>query len=516
MNRWRRFFHFYSVWLVSLIGYFGLLVFNDPDKLKIFGLTEFIGLSILGLWRWAWVLLQLVRARIYLHWTFPRWRTKANQVPTETWPTVCCLVPTYQEADWITERVFRALAEEAKTLPTPLVLLVTSGSDAENEAILAILEAVDPGLAHIRLIQQVQNGQGKRKAMAEGLRTLAQLGLPANTVVALMDGDSEITPGVLSQSVPFFQLFPKMGALTTDELPVVKGSYWFSEWFHLRMAQRHHQMASMALSRKVLCLTGRFSLFRAEAAFAPSFATLLENDTLQDWLWGRFKFLSGDDKSTWFWLLRRGYEMLYLPDVTVYSIETVSGAVWQRAYQNMRRWYGNMLRNSDRAIALGPKIIGWFAWYCLIDQRISFWTSLLTPGLLILSVLQGQWVVFGLIASWVCFSRPLVMMIIFWQRRSTLKLIHALILPVSQWSGAFVKIWTQMNLAQQKWSNRGNQSISAAGSGWRKVSKISTARFLYGCQLFAFVLVLAWMGGLIHPLDSLDGILWHWQLAQQP
>jgi hypothetical protein len=45
----------------------------------------------------------------------------------------------------------------------------------------------------------------------------------------------------------------------------------------------------------------------------------------------------------------------------------------------MRRWFGNMLRASGRAIALGPRQVGLFAWWCLIDQRISMWTPLLLP-----------------------------------------------------------------------------------------------------------------------------------------
>ena len=34
--------------------------------------------------------------------------------------------------------------------------------------------------------------------------------------------------------------------------------------------------------------------------------------------------LTGEDKSTWFWLLKNGYEMAYLPDVRSWSMETQS------------------------------------------------------------------------------------------------------------------------------------------------------------------------------------------------
>ena len=376
-----------------------------------------------------------------------------------------------------------------------------------------ILEQEDPGLQSIRLILMTQK-EGKRKAMADALRELAQLDLPEDTVIALMDGDSELTPGTLRRCLPFFRLFPKMGALTTDEVPIVEGSYLFSEWFHLRFAQRHIQMCSDSLSHKVMCLTGRFSLFSAEAALQPSFATQLEQDFLTDWLWGRFKFLSGDDKSTWYWLLQRRYNMLYVPDAIVNSIETLSGSVIDRAYNNMRRWYGNMLRNNGRAIGLGPKTTGWFTWYSLIDQRISFWTCLITPGFLLVSLLQGHWKAAGVVCCWVLFSRSVMLMITFLGRPSILKPVHLPLLLVSQWGGSLVKIWTQMNLAQQKWTNRGSQSITAAGTGMERVLKLGTSRSLLYVQIFSFVVFLCWLSGTLSPTWDIAGLKLSYQASK--
>ncbi|NEP20035.1 MAG: glycosyltransferase family 2 protein, partial [Leptolyngbya sp. SIO4C1] len=317
----------------SACGLGGLYLLQHPEHLAIWNVFGLISLGVVGIWRWSWFLIRMLRAQYYLHWVFPCWRKLAHQVPLADLPHLCFLVPTYREKPWITERVFCAIAQAAKTLARPVTVLVNSSGDAENEAIRAILERADPGLHSIRLIQMTQQ-DGKRKAMADGLRALARLNLPDDTVIALMDGDSELSPETLRRCLPFFRLFPKMGALTTDEQPVVQGSYLFSEWFHLRFAQRHLQMCSDALAHKVLCLTGRFSLFRAEVALHPSFVNQLQQDSLDDWLWGRFEFLSGDDKSTWYWLLQRRYDMLYIPDVVVNSIETLTGSVVDRAYSN--------------------------------------------------------------------------------------------------------------------------------------------------------------------------------------
>jgi glycosyltransferase Alg8 len=497
--------------LISVAGFVGLLLLRDPLELAQAGVTGVFTMGVVGMWRWSWFLVQVVRSRLYLHVVFPRWRRQANEVAVEDLPHMCFMIPTYKEKMWVNELVYKAIVREAKSLAQPVTILVNGSSREENAAIRQILEEHDPGLKHIHLYELTQK-DGKRKAMADGLRMLRTLNLPEDTIVALMDGDSELCPGVLRGSLPFFNLFPKLGALTTDEMPVVKGSYIFSEWFHLRFCQRHYQMCSLSLSRKVLCLTGRFSLFHSRAAFHDDFINQLENDSLDDWLWGRFKFLSGDDKSTWYSLLRWRLDMIYIPDVMVNSLETHSGSVAKRAYDNMRRWFGNMLRNSDRAIGLGPRRAGFFPWWCLLDQRISMWTSLITPGLLLLALLLGKWILAGLILSWVCFSRPLMLLIIFMGRPSHLKPVHFPILVATQWASAVIKVWNQMNMAKQSWNNRGTQSIKAQSKGMVHSVQVNVARFAIVTQTIAFVVMLLWFWfGILTPVQDIGT----WWVKQQ-
>jgi glycosyltransferase Alg8 len=502
-------------WMLMLsicaLGFTGLKLLSNPEQIAILGLSSLVTLGAIGAWRWFWFGLALVRSLIYLHLVFARWRRRASRIPIEELPPVAIIAPTFKEKPWITEQVFRAIAGEAKSLTQPLTLVIVT-TEPEIVAIRELLKLHDPEGNCVHLVPIADQGGGKRKALAVGLRALASLNLPSDTIVALMDGDSVISPGSLRKCLPFFRMFPKLGALTTDEMPVVVGSYLFSEWLHVRFCQRHLYMCSHSLSQKVLCLTGRFSLYRAEAALDPTFADLLENDNLNDWLWGQFKFLSGDDKSTWYWMLRRGYDLLYIPDVMVYTIETISGSFTERAYQNMRRWFGNMLRNGNRALALGPNKTGWFIWYCLLDQRISIWTALIAPSLLLIYLLQANWTAAALICSWILFTRPLMLMIYFWGRESHLKPIHLPILLLGQWSSSLIKVWTQMNMAQQKWSNRGNQSSSVGGSVWKRRIKTSTSRFLLLSQVFTFVVVLLCLLKILNPLQDLPQ-LWSYNLV---
>ncbi|MEB3356356.1 MAG: glycosyltransferase [Synechococcales bacterium] len=505
------------VCLVGVVSLILLLSLRRVEHLSTLEWSSLVSMGTIGIWRWSWFGLHILRAWIYQHLVFPHWRRRANRVPLEDLPPVCLLVPTYKEKAWITEQVFRSVGLEARSLKHPITVVTVSSGPEEDAAIVEAIKLGDPDLAHVRVVHAADPGDGKRKALAVGLRAIAQLDLPANTIIALMDGDSELGQGTLRRCLPMFNLFPRLGALTTDEVPIVKGSYWFSEWFHLRFSQRHYQMSSISLSKKVLCLTGRFSLYRAEAALHPTFAEQLENDTLDDWLWGTFKFLSGDDKSTWYWMLRQGgYDLLYVPDVTIYSIESISGSLVQRMYQNMRRWFGNMLRNGNRALALGPRRLGFFVWLCLLDQRMSMWTSLVSPCLLLTALLTRQWLAVGILFSWLVMSRSLTLTLIFWGRESYLKLEHLPILLLSQWSSAVIKIWTQMNLSKQRWFNRGDRKLQTGGSRWTQLMTENTSRFLLGSQAFGFGVILFTLLGIINPMQDVTA-LWHRrQVAVQP
>jgi mannuronan synthase len=500
------------VLLLAAFGFFALYSLRDPTRMAVLGWSGVISLGLIGIWRWIWFGLHLWRSWFYQHVVFRRWRKRADAIPADVLPPVCLLVPTYKEKPWITKQVFRAIAEEAKSFSRPITIVTVSSGAEEDAAIIKALQLADPTLSSVQVHHVADPGQGKRQALADGLRKIATLGLPSDTIVALMDGDSVMTPGTLRRCLPFFVLFPKLGALTTDEVPVVSGSYVFAEWFHLRFSQRHYQMCSISLAKKVLCLTGRFSLYRGEAALDPSFADQLENDMLDDWLWGQFKFLSGDDKTTWYWLLRnRNYDLLYIPDVVVYSIETVSGSLFQRMYQNMRRWFGNMLRNGNRALALGPRRTGFFVWLCLLDQRMSMWTCLISPAFLLVALFTGQWWVVGVLLSWLLLSRSLSLTLIFWKRESALKLIHIPLLLLSQWASAVIKIWTLMNLAQQRWFNRGDRKLSAGGSARSVQIAQATSKFLLATQVFCFGIVLFWVLGAVDPIDDLTAL---WQRHQ--
>ena len=152
---------------------------------------------------------------------------------------------------------------------------------------------------------------------------------------------------VVRKTVPYFGLFENLGGLTTNEFCEVRGSYLMSEWHKLRFAQRHLNMCSMALSKRVLTMTGRLSFFRASVMTNPEFIKDVEADFLDHWRLGRFQFLTGDDKSSWFSLMRAGWDTFYVPDSHTLTVEHPPDNSFLRATrQLMYRWYGNSLRQN--------------------------------------------------------------------------------------------------------------------------------------------------------------------------
>src|SRR4030095_3740350 len=290
---------------------------------------------------------------------------------------------------------------------------------------------------------------------------------------------------------------PKLGAVTTDEVAIVNGPAWIGTWCDMRFAQRRLAMQSHSLSRKVLTLTGRLSIFRAPIVVDEEFIQTVEADYLDHWLWGRFRFLSGDDKSTWFSLLSNGYEMLYVPDARILTIEHIGEKPWQRVQQNLLRWSGNMLRNGSRALALGPRRCGFFIWWCVLDQRLSIWTSLSGLAMALVLSLADTWDAMVAYLVWVLISRTVVSMVLFLYSRR-ISVSYPFLLYGSQILASLIKIYLLFRVSKQRWLNRGDQR-STVSRGALLAWPTAMATFLTVLYAVVFLLLASFFTGALHP-----------------
>ena len=317
-------------------------------------------------------------------------------------------------------------------------------------------------------------------------------------LVVFMDGDFVLAEGAVSRCMPLFKLYPDLQACTTDEEVICIGPRWVEIWLKMRFAQRRIAMQSHACSRRVLTLTGRMSVFRAKNLLKYEFIRLLEADHLHNWLWGSFRFLSGDDKSTWYFMLKHGSHMRYVPDALGYTIEVIEGSGFERMVQNFRRWSGNMLRNGSRAIVLGPRRMPFFIWWCLVDQRLSMWTMLVSP---VLAVMGTLLIGFSYLFSYVVFiaiSRMCLSLFLFSYSRCV-HLSYPWILYFNQLINASVKVYCIYRLSKQRWTNRGNQSAGIGGASLVETARTAMAMWCTAVAVALLVLGATTYANLISP-----------------
>lgn len=419
-----------------------------------------VSIGLLGLWRYSWWILHVARSLIYKKNVFPSLRQSADLLWSAGWKPKCIyfMMTTFNEVQSTTETVLASIINECKEINVPVKLFIGIGSDYDEEIIINFFKKIKTEfLFEFKLIRQKL--PGKRYAIGETLRAIVEDQPNHDIPIIFMDGDTYFEPGCLQKCLPFFQLIPSLQALTTHEKAIViNGPKWLKKWLDMRFIQRDFTMQSHALSNKVLTLTGRMSIFRAKHVIEPEFITVVENDYLEHWLWGRFRFLSGDDKSTWYYLLKNKADMLYIPDATTVTIENIVGNPFDRMKENLRRWNGNTLRNGARAIALGPKIVGYFIWICLLDQRCAVWTMFIGHMIIFLLCLTKS-LGFILVAFiWIAFTRLNMSFVLFYYAKR-IDMSLPVYLYLNQISSAIIKIYILFRLPQQKWKNRGNQKL---------------------------------------------------------
>lgn len=462
-------------------------------------------LGLVGAWRYGWNLVHFTRALIYRRLVFPRWRRGAvrmlaahaagEPVPDPRPSEVYCIVTSYRIQAETTAACYHALIDELLRYGRP-AMIVASVVELADERLIKRLFQQRGAPAEMRLLFVRLPATGKRVALATSLRAVSRLRPAGDAAVVVMDGDAILTPGSLGGSLPFLNLVPRLGGLTTDEDAIVAGDRLKSSWHRLRFAQRHMLMSSLGLSRRLLTVTGRMSVFRADVATNASFITMVAEDVLDHWRLGRIPLLTGEDKSTWLWLLERGYDMLYVPDVRILTIEHPPARGFVSASsQLMLRWFGNMLRASGRAIGLGPSRVGLFLWWCLIDQRISIWTPLIGPIVIVIGSITYSPILLYVYVIWVMFTR-LIQTLGLLSVRDRIDGIWPWLIYYNQIYGALIKTFVLFRLDRQRWTRQQialRAMLNPAQVRWRAFG----SAYIHGLALLALVSGLAFVSGVL-------------------
>ncbi|MCB2054121.1 MAG: glycosyltransferase [Geminicoccaceae bacterium] len=531
------------------------VLLHAPDALYRPEARSFIFIiGVVGIWRYGWGLVHFVRALIYKHRTFPRWRRYLDRLlaalddpegapdtgahaafaaeaesldrpaafmqmrhadpgsdrphpashghaagaalAADLLPDAYIVVTAYRVGTETISAVFRAAFAEAQDYGRPVCIVASVVEMADQRHVKRLFQTADLD-PRVRLLLVRAPPTGKRDGLALALRTVARQAPARDSAVILMDADTILPPGSLRTTLPFLRLLPHVAGLTTDEDSVVAGSRLMHHWHRLRFAQRQVLMCSMALSSRLLTLTGRMSVFRSQVAIDPGFIDAVRDDVIDHWRLGRIKLLTGEDKSTWFWLLKHGMKMIYVPDVRVVTIEHPPSPWFLSAStQLMTRWFGNMLRASGRAIALGPRRIGPFTWWCLIDQRVSMWTPLLGPlAAGFYAVLVSPIFLYAYLA-WVLLTR-LVQTLMLLPFRASVSGAYPLLLYYNQVYGACVKTYMLFRLDRQRWTRQQIEIGRIDPHPWRRQLRAAGSLYVHLLALTTLVAAVGYLTGLL-------------------
>ena len=155
-----------------------------------------------------------------------------------------------------------------------------------------------------------------------------------------------------------------------------------------------------------------------------------------------------------------------------------------------------MLRNGARAIALGPKRMPFFIWWCLIDQRLSMWTMLFSPVLAIFGTLIVGPAYFLSYLIFIAVSRMLLSLFLFRYSRK-IEMAYPWILYLNQLINAAVKVYCIFRLSKQKWSNRGNQVSDSDDTAIVEAARNCMANWCTLIAVFLLVLTTLHYSGLV-------------------
>lgn len=472
MNGLRRFLGSGAGWLFYCAALMLLALAMPATVLDPESKDFILLLGVVGIWRYSMGATHYIRGLIFLYLVFPHYRRQARKLGDSADPShVFLLVTSFRIDALTTAQVYRSVIEEAIECAYPTTVICSLVEKSDELLIKSLWDKLNPP-ERVKLDFVRIAGTGKRDGLAYGFRAISRHLPDEDAVVAVVDGDTVLAPGVIRRTAPYFKLLSKVGGLTTNEFCEVRGSYIMSEWHKLRFAQRHINMCSMALSRRVLTLTGRMSVFRAKVVTNPGFIADVESDALDHWRLGRFKFLTGDDKSSWYSLMRLGYDTFYVPDAAINTVEHPPEKSFFKASRKlMFRWYGNNLRQNSRALHLGPRRLGWFTSLVLLDQRLSMWTSLLGLMVAIIASLKYSIVFMLIYLLWVGVTR-LLLSILLLTSGHPVGPAYPLILYYNQIVGAIVKVYVSFRLDRQSWTrqntklDRGLQSYQRWFNSW--------------------------------------------------
>lgn len=203
-------------------------------------------------------------------------------------------------------------------------------NDGSTEGTLDVLKKLKKRYASSLVIIDWEKNQGKRNAMAEGIKRAK------GEIIIQIDSDSYIDPETFPGIITPFK-DPSIGAVSAHTeltnpnqtiLTKMQAAYYFMSFRIMKAAE--------STLHTVFCCSGSASAYRRDVI-----VPILDS-------WRKEKFLGqrvtwGDDRSLTSWVLKAGYKTLYSQNVIAY---TDAPATWRKLLTQQLRWKKSWIINS--------------------------------------------------------------------------------------------------------------------------------------------------------------------------
>src|SRR5690606_30002226 len=153
--------------------------------------------------------MHFLRGMYFLYVVFPAYRRRARRLGSATDPSaVFLLVTSFRIDAMTTAQVYRSVVSEAIACGYPTVV-VCSIVELSDELLMKDIwrQLAPPERVTLDFVRIA--GTGKRDGLANGFRAISRFCPDEHAVVAVIDGDTVLTPGVVRKTVPYFKLLPK-------------------------------------------------------------------------------------------------------------------------------------------------------------------------------------------------------------------------------------------------------------------------------------------------------------------
>jgi glycosyltransferase Alg8 len=182
-------------------------LFMAPSEIYDASSSYFILIiGVVGMWRYGWAGVHLVRAVIYKSLVFPRWRMRAEALGDAGRPSHIYLIVTSFRIDTETTRlVYGSVIAEAIAYGSPATIICSIVEMADQRLVKHLFQAAKPP-AWVKLEFVRIAGTGKRDGLANAFRAVAAANPAADAIACVIDGDTILTPGLLKGCMPLFRL----------------------------------------------------------------------------------------------------------------------------------------------------------------------------------------------------------------------------------------------------------------------------------------------------------------------